>query len=312
MKRRVVVPASFPESSSSRVVFTESVARFCRPPTVRSASLLAWVKSAIAFREMAFRARSTFEKNREIREHSSPRTRVGASALWKAHRSSFTCAMSDGTLTERERLVYSAKLAEQAERYDGAFGVPLLFGGDFSREQRAIDGTDDGDRGARSADPDATDETAGVRYIVSNPRARRRARHRVEGGVVQALTPVYERGEASARARCYILLFFPMPHRRAPPNDAFRVSDSGRPGNAPSSYEGDCKLEAVELSVLPPLRRRDGRVHEGPVQAGRGRRVRAVRHAIARAESPETKRHSAISTVRDVPKRARDVPLAAA
>ena len=26
--------------------------------------------------------------------------------------------MSDGTLTERERLVYSAKLAEQAERYD--------------------------------------------------------------------------------------------------------------------------------------------------------------------------------------------------
>jgi hypothetical protein len=31
--------------------------------------------------------------------------------------------MSDGTLTERERLVYSAKLAEQAERYDGAFSV---------------------------------------------------------------------------------------------------------------------------------------------------------------------------------------------
>jgi len=26
--------------------------------------------------------------------------------------------MSDGTLSERERLVYSAKLAEQAERYD--------------------------------------------------------------------------------------------------------------------------------------------------------------------------------------------------
>ena len=127
MKRRVVVPASFPESSSSRVVFTESVARFCRPPTVRSASLLAWVKSAIAFREMAFRARSTFEKNREIREHSSPRTRVGASALWKAHRSSFTCAMSDGTLTERERLVYSAKLAEQAERYDGASGPGRCF-----------------------------------------------------------------------------------------------------------------------------------------------------------------------------------------
>ena len=96
-------------------------------PNVRSASLLAWVKSAIAFREMAFRARSTFEKNREIREHSSPRTRVGASALWKAHRSSFTCAMSDGTLTERERLVYSAKLAEQAERYDGASGPGRCF-----------------------------------------------------------------------------------------------------------------------------------------------------------------------------------------
>jgi hypothetical protein len=28
--------------------------------------------------------------------------------------------MTDGALTERERLVYSAKLAEQAERYDGA------------------------------------------------------------------------------------------------------------------------------------------------------------------------------------------------
>ena len=70
---------------------------------------------------------STFEKNREIREHSSPRTSVGASALWKAHRSSFTCAMSDGTLTERERLVYSAKLAEQAERYDGASGPGRCF-----------------------------------------------------------------------------------------------------------------------------------------------------------------------------------------
>ena len=35
--------------------------------------------------------------------------------------------MSDGTLTERERLVYSAKLAEQAERYDGASGPESLF-----------------------------------------------------------------------------------------------------------------------------------------------------------------------------------------
>ena len=35
--------------------------------------------------------------------------------------------MSDGTLTERERLVYSAKLAEQAERYDGASGPGRCF-----------------------------------------------------------------------------------------------------------------------------------------------------------------------------------------
>ena len=44
------------------------------------------------------------------------------------HASPFTCAMSDGTLTERERLVYSAKLAEQAERYDG---TTLLLRGFF-------------------------------------------------------------------------------------------------------------------------------------------------------------------------------------
>ena len=46
--------------------------------------------------------------------------------------------------------------------------------------------------------------------------------------------------------------------------DAFRVSDSGagkRP--APSAR--------LTSSPLPPLRHRDGRVHEGPVQAGRGR-----------------------------------------
>lgn len=37
-------------------------------------------------------------------------------------------SMSDGTLSERERLVYSAKLAEQAERYDG---TTLLLRGFF-------------------------------------------------------------------------------------------------------------------------------------------------------------------------------------
>lgn len=57
--------------------------------------------------------------------------------------------MSDGSLSERERLVYSAKLAEQAERYDGAFGVPLLFGGDFPAHI-FLTGTDDGDRGRRA------------------------------------------------------------------------------------------------------------------------------------------------------------------
>ena len=47
--------------------------------------------------------------------------------------------MSDGTLTERERLVYSAKLAEQAERYDGASGpVVVSFYGIRSRQQRTI------------------------------------------------------------------------------------------------------------------------------------------------------------------------------
>jgi len=35
--------------------------------------------------------------------------------------------MSDGSLSERERLVYSAKLAEQAERYDGERDLPGCF-----------------------------------------------------------------------------------------------------------------------------------------------------------------------------------------
>jgi|AntAceMinimDraft_5_1070358.scaffolds.fasta_scaffold33004_1 hypothetical protein len=41
---------------------------------------------------------------------------------------------NDGTLTERERLVYSAKLAEQAERYDGA---PRFHNGFFSHTTHA-------------------------------------------------------------------------------------------------------------------------------------------------------------------------------
>jgi hypothetical protein len=34
---------------------------------------------------------------------------------------------SDGSLSERDRLVYSAKLAEQAERYDGERDCRLSF-----------------------------------------------------------------------------------------------------------------------------------------------------------------------------------------
>ena len=56
--------------------------------------------------------------------------------------------MSDGTLTERERLVYSAKLAEQAERYDGTSGPGRCFiYGIGSRQQRTIA---DGSRRAAS------------------------------------------------------------------------------------------------------------------------------------------------------------------
>lgn len=39
----------------------------------------------------------------------------------------FASMASDGSLSERERLVYSAKLAEQAERYDGERDCRLSF-----------------------------------------------------------------------------------------------------------------------------------------------------------------------------------------
>ena len=70
-----------------------------------------------------------FEKSPYTWQRSAP----GGPALSTTRSTHFriTVSMSDGSLSERERLVYSAKLAEQAERYDGAFGVPLLFDGDF-------------------------------------------------------------------------------------------------------------------------------------------------------------------------------------
>ena len=40
--------------------------------------------------------------------------------LERRNQRSLSTMSNDGALTERERLVYSAKLAEQAERYDGA------------------------------------------------------------------------------------------------------------------------------------------------------------------------------------------------
>ena len=45
-------------------------------------------------------------------------------------------AMSDGTLSERERLVYSAKLAEQAERYDGTSDGVVSFAANSPASRR--------------------------------------------------------------------------------------------------------------------------------------------------------------------------------
>ena len=70
-----------------------------------------------------------FEKSPSTRHRSAPG--IPAHSTTRSTHLRITVSMSDGSLSERERLVYSAKLAEQAERYDGAFGAPLLFGGDF-------------------------------------------------------------------------------------------------------------------------------------------------------------------------------------
>lgn len=71
---------------------------------------------------------TSFEKNRAYGNIREPLPAlVGRHSGRHGHASPFTCAMSDGTLTERERLVYSAKLAEQAERYDGASGPGRCF-----------------------------------------------------------------------------------------------------------------------------------------------------------------------------------------
>lgn len=47
--------------------------------------------------------------------------------------------MSDGTLSERERLVYSAKLAELAERYDGTTPMPTCYTGFYAKAFPLID-----------------------------------------------------------------------------------------------------------------------------------------------------------------------------
>ena len=171
----------------------------------------------------------------------------------------------------------------------------------------------------------ARDETADVRYIVSNPRARRRARHRVEGGVVPVADPWFTSAVKPAdRARLL--------HRPALPD---------------GTLTGVRRSRALRLTSnptrAPPAAHRDGRIYEGPLQArgrralgasrptrprdaldleacwthaclflaGGGRRVRAVGSQPRRlgpAPRPRSSVTRAISTVRDVPKRARDVP----
>ena len=100
----------------------------------------------------------------------------------------------------------------------------------------------------------ARDETAGVRYIVSNPRARRRAHHRVEGGVVPVADPWFTSAVKPAdRARLL--------HRPALPD---------------GTLTGVRRSRALRLTSnptrAPPAAHRDGRIHEDPLQA-RGRRA---------------------------------------
>jgi hypothetical protein len=86
----------------------------------------AWVKKG--HRLLSAAIETSFEKNRAYGNIRQPLPAfVGRHSGRHGHASPFTCAMSDGTLTERERLVYSAKLAEQAERYDGASGPGRCF-----------------------------------------------------------------------------------------------------------------------------------------------------------------------------------------
>ena len=139
MKRRVGVPASFPESSSSRVVFTESVARFCRPPTVRSASSLAWVKSAIAFREMAFRAARPLKKiakSVNIR-HREPVSGLRHSGRRTGHLLRVQCptARSPSVSAWCTRPSWPSRPSATTVRPDP---VVVSFYGIGSREQRAI------------------------------------------------------------------------------------------------------------------------------------------------------------------------------
>ena len=138
------------ESSSSRVVSTESVARFCRPPTVRSASSLAWVKSASsAFREMAFRAARPLKKiakSVNIR-HREPVSGLRHSGRRTGHLLRVQCptARSPSVSAWCTRPSWPSRRSATTVRPDP---VVVSFYGIGSREQRAIV---DGSRRAASA-----------------------------------------------------------------------------------------------------------------------------------------------------------------
>lgn len=129
----------------------------------------------------------------------------------------------------------------------------------------------------------ARDRATPVRSSVSIP---------ARSGVIGAL-PRRIAGRPGANARphhrvarletAWILLFFlPHRHKNRTTRSAFRLRAAGK---RPASSA------RLTNSFLPPLRRRDGRVHEGPVQAGRGRalgtsRDRPRERNEARAFSP--------------------------
>ena len=184
--------------------------------------------------------------------------------------------MSDGTLTERERLVYSAKLAEQAERYDGAFSVRRRA---FARARGLLNSTrcqPSLDRGRRiralarpharpPGGPRARSRRRGAAR--SNPRRRRGAERRVAS----------RREVPRARSKRRKL--------------AMRRREAAFPRN-----DRDRRLRALVhardssdplLALVPRTLNRDGRVHEGPVQARRRGALGASRRDDRSTDPPK-------------------------